>query len=117
MQDNQENQLVKKPKKSFADKFSTFLYKGGSLSKKGKISGAKFVAKGVEKGGCYIKSKIKTNKTATKISNGTMAKIKMAKVTTNAVFNFASTSVKGLIKMGGKIGNEMVNNFEKSEKG
>lgn len=38
-------------KKSFVDKFSTFLYKGGSLAKKGMVTGAKFVAKGVTKGG------------------------------------------------------------------
>jgi hypothetical protein len=64
-----------------------------------------------------VKSKLSKNKTETKISTGTMAKIKMAKVTTNAVFTFASTSVKGLVNMAGKIGKEMVNNFEKSDKG
>ena len=62
------------------------------------IKGAKFAAIGIKKGGKYVRSKISKNEKETEISEGTMAKIKMAKVGTDAVFTFASTTVISNLK-------------------
>ena len=70
------------------------MYSGGKLAKKGMIAGAGYIGAGIKKGGSYIVSKISKNKEETQISESTMAKIKLAKVTTNGVFEFASGAVR-----------------------
>jgi len=86
------------------DKFSKFLYAGGTLGKKAMISGATFISSGFKKGGNYMKSKLNKNKEETKVSEGTQNKIKLAKTATNSVFVFAKTGIQSLIKMAGTIG-------------
>ena len=81
------------------------------------LSGAKSGSKQIGKMGAYLKKKMNKNKKETKVKDSTKSKFKLVKKTSNAVYTFSSGAIKGLIKIGEKIGNKMVNNFESSKSG
>lgn len=66
--------------------------KGGDYIKKGLIAGGEYIGNGIVKGGKYFSTKIKKPKPIN-IKPETMAKVKMAKVGSNAVLTYTKGQI------------------------
>ncbi|EGR31150.1 hypothetical protein IMG5_116800, partial [Ichthyophthirius multifiliis] len=97
-------------------KIQGYLYKGGDFIKAGIITGAGYLAQGIQEGGQYIQAKV-TKKEEVIIKPETVQKVKLANVTSSAVLNFTKAQVEGLLQGVKVIGNEIANQAANSETG
>lgn len=108
--------MQEKQKQSSSQKIGAFLSKGGDFIKKGLITGGEFIGNGIAKGGSYISTKIKKPKQIN-VKPETMAKVKMAKIGTNAALTYTKGQVQALIETGKSACNELGKEIENSQTG
>ncbi|KAL4481801.1 hypothetical protein ABPG74_007890 [Tetrahymena malaccensis] len=101
---------------STSKKIQGYLQKGGDFIRSGLITGAGYLAKGIQSGGQYIRSKI-SKPEKKEVKPETIQKVKMAKATSSAVLIFTQTQISALIQGAKIMGEEISNQVGESETG
>ncbi|EAR94289.3 senescence-associated protein (macronuclear) [Tetrahymena thermophila SB210] len=101
---------------STSKKIQGYLQKGGDFIRSGLITGAGYLAKGIQSGGQYLRSKI-SKPQKKEVKPETIQKVKMAKATSSAVLIFTQTQISALIQGAKVIGEELSNQVGDSDTG
>lgn len=88
---------------------------GGDKIKAGLIKTGNYLSTQIQKGGAYLKKKMKKNSKETKVSVDTQAKMKFAKEASKAILSYTRTQIEALITLSKNIGKEIAKNIEASE--